>query len=46
MIVLGESIFTLSWEFKFIVLKEDNKIESFLVLKNNLPEFKTICSSL
>ena len=41
---LGESTLTPSTEFKFIVFLELNKIESVLVLNNNLPEFNIICS--
>ena len=42
--VCFESIVTLLTEFKFMILLEDNRIESFLELNNSLPEFKIICS--
>ena len=44
--VFGVSIFTLFTEFRFIVSKDESKIESDFELNNNLPEFKITCSSL
>ena len=42
--VFGESRFILLREFKFIVSKDDKRIESVFELKTIRPEFNIICS--